>query len=394
MARTPEAKIKADLLLWARESSGLGIADAAKKLSVKTQRLEAWEAGEARPSVAQLRKAGEVYKRPLAVFFLPEPPRDFQPLSDFRRLPDTLADGWSPELRVALRRAEFQQEIAAELYRLLGEDIPTAPTMEHPPSNPEEFGAAAREMLHVNLDAQEAWGTPHEALNGWIAAMEDIGILVLQAQHVDLAEMRGFSLSTGEIPTIVLNGSDSANGRVFTIIHEFAHLLLSNTGVCDLHDRPDGTPTDRVELFCNAVAASVLLPGDAFLAEPLVSDQQDPAGWSDPTLTALAEKYSVSREVVLRRLWTHKLTSWDFMQTKVRQFRKGYEEDQRRREERKGGPTFYRMRIRDYGRAYLRLALDAYHRDEINASQLSSYVEVKLNKLPKLEEELAKVGGT
>ena len=49
------------------------------------------------------------------------------------------------------------------------------------------------------------------------------------------------------------------------------------------------------------------------------------------------------------------------------------------------------MRLRDYGRSYIRLALDAYHRDEINAAELSDYIEVKLNKLPKLEEELAGV---
>lgn len=394
MARTPEAKIKADLLVWARKSSGLSIEEAAKKLNVKAQRLEGWEAGEDRPSIAQLRKAGEVYKRPLAVFFLPEPPRDFQPLSDFRRLPDAVADWWSPELRVAVRRAEFQQEIAAELYRLLQEEIPSPPTLQDPPSDPEAFGNLARELLNVDLGTQEAWGTAHEALNGWIAALENLGILVLQAQNVELAEMRGFSLSTGEVPTIVLNGSDSANGRVFTVIHEFSHLLLNNTGVCDLHDRPDGTHRDEVELFCNGVAASVLLPGHAFLAESMVHEQADRASWPDTTLAQLADKYSVSREVVLRRLWTHDLTTWNFMQAKVREFRKGYEENQRRKEKRKGGPTFYRMRIRDYGRSYLRLALDAYHRDEINASQLSNYVDVKLNKLPKLEEELAKAGST
>jgi Zn-dependent peptidase ImmA (M78 family)/DNA-binding XRE family transcriptional regulator len=392
MSRTPEAKIKPALLVWARNSSGLSVDVAAKKIGVKSERLAAWEMGEARPSIAQLRKAGEVYKRPLAVFFLPEPPKDFRPLSDFRRLPDSAEGGWSPELRVAVRRAEFQQQVALDLYHALGEDPPAAPVLEETPSDPEQFGDQARALLGVSIRTQVEWTTAHEALSGWSSALEDLGVLVLQAQNINLKEMRGFSLSEGPVPAIVLNGGDSASGRVFTILHEFAHLLLRKTGVCDLHDRRDGAPTDKTELFCNAAAASALLPTNAFLKEPAVVDQTNPAGWTDADLIDLARKYSVSREVIVRRLWTHDLTSWDFMQAKIRQFRKEYDDFQGRKERRKGGPSFYRMRVRDYGRSYVRLALDAYHRDEINAAELSDYIEVKLNQLPKLEEELAEAG--
>lgn len=41
--------------------------------------MAAWEIGEAVPTIAQLRKAAEVYKRSLAVFFLSEPPEGFVP---------------------------------------------------------------------------------------------------------------------------------------------------------------------------------------------------------------------------------------------------------------------------------------------------------------------------
>lgn len=392
MSRTPEAKIKAALLVWARESSGLGVEAAARKIGVKAERLHAWEVGESRPSIAQLRKAGEVYKRPLAVFFLPEPPKDFRPLSDFRRLPASAEGGWSPELRLAVRRAEFQQQVAMELYQALGEEPPGTPALAERPSDPEEFGDQARALLALSIRTQTEWATAHEALAGWTGALEDLGILVLQAQNISLAEMRGFSLSEGLVPAIVLNGGDSASGRIFTVLHEFAHILLRNTGVCDLHDRKDGASTDKTELFCNAAAAAALLPSASFLNEPIIVGQTNPAGWTDSDLSDLARKYSVSREVVVRRLWTHDAANWDFMQAKIRQFRKEYDDFQERKEKRKGGPSFYRMRVRDYGRSYVRLALDAYHRDEINAAELSDYVEVKLNQLPKLEEELAEAG--
>jgi Zn-dependent peptidase ImmA (M78 family)/DNA-binding XRE family transcriptional regulator len=391
MTRTPEAKIKPELLVWARNSSGLDLPTAAKKIGVKEERLAEWEEGESRPSIAQLRKAGEVYKRPLAVFFLSEAPRDFQPLTDFRRLPDAEGGSWSPELRLAVRRAQFQQDVAEELYRVLGEEPPALPEVELPPGDPELSGDRVRELLALDLQTQAAWQTPHAALNGWVAALEDLGVLVLQAQGVDRREMRGFSISTGRIPTIVLNGSDAPAGKIFTVLHEFTHLLLHNTGVCDLHDLREGSPTDRVELFCNAVAAAALLPQGALRDEELLLGHEQPATWSETAIRSLAEKYSVSREVIVRRLWSQELTSWGFLQAKVAEYRRAYE--QMEQPSGGGGPTFFRMRVRDYGRAYLRLALEAYHRDEINAAQLSDYVEVKLNKLPQLEAELIGSGG-
>lgn len=60
------------MLVWARKSAGFHLEDAAHKAQVELEILRRWEQGEDRPTVAQLRKLGEVYKRPIAVFHLPE----------------------------------------------------------------------------------------------------------------------------------------------------------------------------------------------------------------------------------------------------------------------------------------------------------------------------------
>ncbi len=91
MAKRVEAMVQPELLVWARTSAGLSLDQAAKKVQVGPGRLESWESGKGRPTVRptvkQLRKLGNAYKRPIAVFYLPEPPKDFQPMKDFRRLP-------------------------------------------------------------------------------------------------------------------------------------------------------------------------------------------------------------------------------------------------------------------------------------------------------------------
>ena len=127
MTKSVEANVEPALLVWARASAGVEIEQAAKKAGVAPDRVLAWEEGRERPTIVQLRNLATAYKRPLAVFYLPEPPKDFQALRDFRRLPGQVAGSQSPELRFEIRRAHDRREIALELCQELGEEPPTFP---------------------------------------------------------------------------------------------------------------------------------------------------------------------------------------------------------------------------------------------------------------------------
>jgi transcriptional regulator with XRE-family HTH domain len=72
--------------------------EVAHALGVPVERIREWEKGDASPTVNQLRRFAERCKRPLSVFYLPEPPRDFQALRDFRRLPSVRDRRFSPQL--------------------------------------------------------------------------------------------------------------------------------------------------------------------------------------------------------------------------------------------------------------------------------------------------------
>src|SRR5713101_3632716 len=112
------------LLVWARETMGLDIESVAKKLKVPTERIHSWEAGQDKPTLAQLRRLGDFYKRPLAVFYLPERTRDFQPLRDFRRPGHGRPHRISPNLMLAIRVAGATREWAMKLCEALGGDPP------------------------------------------------------------------------------------------------------------------------------------------------------------------------------------------------------------------------------------------------------------------------------
>ena len=78
MAKRVRALVRSKILIWARKSSGFAVEEAAKKISVKPERLVSWESGEDQPTINQLRKIATVYKRPLSVFYLQERPKTFQ----------------------------------------------------------------------------------------------------------------------------------------------------------------------------------------------------------------------------------------------------------------------------------------------------------------------------
>ena len=54
-----------------------------------------------------------------------------------------------------------------------------------------------------------------------------------QAEGIDVDEMRGFALSDHPLPVIVVNKKDSVRGRIFSMLHELAHILLGDSSISD-----------------------------------------------------------------------------------------------------------------------------------------------------------------
>ena len=379
-----------EVLEWARVSIGLAREAAAKKIGVDTLVLRYWEEGVETddtpgPTLGQLRKMAEAYKRPLAALLLPEPPPTENVVkADFRLLPQNQNRSWSPTLRVALRRVQMQRSVAEELAEAEGETPPPLDLSIALAQAPEALSEAIRSWLGTPRR-----GTNERYLRQWIELIEEKNILVTQIQRVDLEEMRGCSISGPPFPAIILNGADSQNGKTFTLMHELAHILLRIGGLCDLEDKQFRLTSEkeRIERFCNQVAAAVLMPRDDLLGHlrgrPI--DALQPAG----LLQELADMYGVSREAMLLRLVSLNRASWeDYAQMKPH-FEEIYEQRKSVKENDKvGGPTYYTMKVRDFGRRYINTVLDAYYRQEITNVDLARYLNMKANKVADLEASM------
>jgi len=384
MAERLKAAVKHELLEWARSDAGFTLEQAAKRITVKPERLAEWEAGTRWPTITQLRKIAEVYHRPLAVFFLDVPPMAFSAMHDYRRLAEVAPEPESPKLNLQVRRAFQRREVALDLFRDLGEAFPTLPFTLKLSDDPEIAGAHIREALRLPLETQLAWKDDREAFNAWRSALEASGVLVFQAIRVEVREMRGFSISETPLPAIVVNRKDAPRGRIFTLLHEYTHVLLGVGGLCDLSEVGLRTRQDeRAEVFCNRVAAAALLPREALLQLDIVRTQpMRTMTWSDKALQGIATQFNVSSEAVLRRLLTLGRTSTEFYQQRREALLKAYAEAAPKR---RGFVPPSQEPLSTAGRMFVRLVLQGYYQEKITSSDVADFLSVRLNHLPKIE---------
>ncbi len=388
MARSIPALVKPKMLTWARERSGLSIDAAAAKAKLAPAMLLAWESESSgdRPSIAQVRKLGEIYKRPLAVFFLPEPQRTFDAQKEFRRLPGVTPQNESSEMRLALRTALFRREAARELYKQLGEPAPVFTEAAQPGEDPEVVGGRIRAMLGIDWKTQLAWKSPYAALNAWRAAVERLGILVFQSGEMGVKEMRGISIPHGPLPVILLNSADAPHGRIFTLLHEFAHILLTNGGHETSSLEGKKNPEDqRLERVSNRFAAAALMPRHEFIEEVLrypgaIEGDED-------SLRKLAfRRIKASPEAILRRLVELRQTTRGTYRMKRRGWleRSWYSPPQG-----EGGPPLEVRILASAGRPFVSLVLDGYKRNAVSSSDVSDYLGMQLKYLDRVERQLA-----
>lgn len=381
MAERVQALITPAILVWAREQRGIPLEVAAKKLGVSTEKLFACEMGNDHLSIPQLRTAADTYKRPMAVFYLKEVPRQVRTdVPDFRRLPDSDRQP-SAELLLAMRSIREKQEAAASLAEYGPAHDWSFLGMVDVNEDPDVVAGKVRKLLGIAENGHEQWRDEYQAFRAWRTGLETLGVLVFQVGGVAVEEMRGFSISRKPYPTIVVNTKDIPQARIFSLLHEFAHLLLNSPGLCNLKEFPSA-PGPNVEAFCNHVAGSALLPHTAMRSFETVRNHGRSSVWTDAELGRIANYFKVSQHVVLRRLLILNLTTISFYHRKCAEWQTrplatgggG------------GGESGAEKVLRTQGRNYVQLVLGALHSEAITAVNVSEYLDMKLKHLSALEQ--------
>ncbi len=294
-----------DLLHWAVERAGWD-AETARRRAPK---FDEWLSGR-QPTLKQLEKFASDTHTPLGLLFLPEPPDEHVPIPDMRTIGNTGAARPSVNMLDTIYLCQDRQE----WYRghVLAHGVApldfagSATTGDRPVRVADRI----RTLLNFDVADRAVFSNWEDARRRLIDRIENLGVLVMISGIVGAnthrvlrpEEFRGFALVDPVAPLIFINGTDTKAAQIFTMIHELAHIWLGESALSDaVINAQQG---QDAELWCNEVAAEVLVPNAA-----LRSDYQGPPTAEE--LDRLAGRYRVSTLVVLKQLRTAGLMTWE-----------------------------------------------------------------------------------
>jgi Zn-dependent peptidase ImmA (M78 family) len=383
MRAEPVSGIQPNVLQWARESANISVEDVAKKLKKSLADVEAWEKGESAPSYAQLEKlAYSIYKRPLAIFFLPKPPDEPPTKAEFRSLPEHDLSRLDRDTVFLIRKARAFQFALIELF---GERSPAERPLWRsvrllPSASLVEQAAKVRQELGISLNQQRSWESDDDALKQWRRAIEMRGVFVFKHTFKQ-REISGFCLNHLEFPVIMVNNSTTRTRQIFSLLHELAHILANRSGISTFDEsRIEGLPPqDRaIERFCNAIAAEILVPLSDFKTQTNLWTVR-PEAAPDESFAALAQRYHVSRAVVLRRFLDEQQVSEAFYQSKVRAW------DSQKATEGSGG-NYYNTQGAYISERFLKEVFSRYSRRQLSKEDAADLIGIAPKSIARFED--------
>jgi len=370
------------MLIWAREEIGLSIEQAAEAVGVSVANLAAAESGERPLTLNQLRTAAEMYDCPYGYFYLSEPPhkKSFEPIPDFRAEPDYVGiDHYRLNLeikRVRNRRETFLDladdlELETKSFRLLSS------------SNSVNAGSLVRERLGIT-DSEISSLSIGDVYSYWKGKIEGDGVLVYESQYIpDVTGVIGAAIYYDIYPIILIKRGGTSNPRkLFTLLHEYAHLLKGRSAVNDKSSQTvelSDSEDVNLETACNRLAAEILIPSEKVnLAEYA---DLDPVAKMEYLSASFKVTYTTAA-VCLKRLSlinnTELLYLFD-LRSKAHAHKKA--------KSKKSGPVKIPrenlMRL-DMGRPLFNAVLSAYGRGILDVFDASKILNLRIKKIDKL----------
>lgn len=387
------ANITPSVLKWARESARVTEEIAAAKVSVSAGKLKEWEEGASQPTIRQAQTLAKAYRRPFALFFLPEIPRDFQPLQDFRRKGSkALGTGSIFIIREIQQKQTWISEVNEE-------------------SNEARIPFVGRfsikdDPVNVSTDILDTLGIApshyktDSPIKEWINKAESKGIFVSRTSFIhsrlklDSEELQGFAIADPYAPFVFINSEDWNAPQLFTLVHELAHIWIAETGISNEIEPEikNGDKFHPVELFCNEAAANALMPSD------IISNLEKEIFKSAKEVFRTSRNLGVSSfAFLLRALNLHLISPDAYKRLKhevdieYREFLKREEErEARKKNEKKGGPGYYLLQLNKNSRLFTQTVLDAFRGGFIEPTLAGGLLNVHVNKFSLLEAQLHK----
>lgn len=389
-----KAYITPNVLKWARESARMSEEIACAKVSVSIEKLKEWENGDSLPTIRQAQTLAKAYKRPFALLFLPEIPRDFQPLQDFRK---SGSKPFNTSSIFIIRETQQKQSWIRDLYEENKEMKLSFVGKFNIKDNPEVVAKDILKTLEINPANYQS----DNPIKVWIEKAESKGIFISRTSFIhsrlklDSEELQGFAISDEFAPFIFINSDDWNAPQLFTLVHELAHIWIAESGISNEIEQnvKDKDKYHPVELFCNEVAANALIPKE------IINNLDNLTFKNSKEIFKSAKNLGVSSFAFLVRAYNLNLINYATYQSlkndaeyEFREFLKREAEKKRKQKEKenKGGPNYFLLQLNRNSRLFTQTVLDTFRGGGIEPSLASNLLNVQINKFQKLEAQLYK----
>lgn len=377
--------ITGEVFRWARERADISAERLAKSVNTKPEKILAWERETEYPNYRQAQKLAFALSVPLGYLFLSEPPEISVPIADFRSLPGKESAKISLNLQEvlddALRKrdwySEWRKEEGYPPFEFIGQFSTESDT--------DSLVQNMRQILDIPPDFAASMSTWDEHLRKFIQKVEIAGILVLQngivgnntRRKLSVEEFRGFALANKYAPLIFINAVDSTAARIFTLAHELVHLWTGTSGISNPEISANGREIQKIELFCNFVAAELLVHGPTF------SRRWDKYRNAIDNAQSLARYFRVSAQAILRRGYELEIIS-------ANEFFHAFEEILKATKPRKAGKggAFYNNLISRNSRRFTVELLSAVSGGRITYLDAARLLNTQPGKVVKVMEKL------
>lgn len=263
--------------------------------------LHVWASGEKKPTLRQLEEVSRKTHIPFGYFFLSSPPNEDFYFAEYRTIG---SDGVSNPSRNLIDTIDTMRDIQEWMTEYKQKN-----DIEHPSfigkfsvNTPvETIIQSIRDTLTIEIDWFSNFYNSKETFKYFRHKLEECGVLVMQngvvgnnnTRKLNINEFRAFCINDKMTPLIFINSNDSDAGKIFSLIHETAHIWI---GEEDFFNKNEYSFSKGQETRCNYIASEILVPKELFCLK-----WNDLSASIEDKIQNLAKFFKCSSYVIARR---------------------------------------------------------------------------------------------
>lgn len=300
---TVNVNIQPEIIRWALSQTQ------EEKLGDKLMNnITKWLDGAKIPTFNQIEEFSKRSNIPLGYFFLKTPPVEQIDLLEYRTVDSIQLVNPSRNLVDTIQEMEKIQDWMKDYRRDLGFDkLSIVGCME----GIKRINFIV-DRIRKDLELDDIWfercKDARDAFNHIRKQLEVCGVVVMMSGIVgknthrvlEVDEFRAFAMVDDWAPLIFINATDSNGAKLFSILHEVAHIWIGKNDL--FNDRQSRmTGVSKTEVVCNAVAGELIVPENVFLDKWDICDMD-----IFEKITELARYFRCGEIVIARKAIDHK----------------------------------------------------------------------------------------